>query len=181
MYDSYSGQNPVAPQPTQNVTKPSGRANTWGRVAYISLFPACFLVPLWIILGGHGGWAMLIYMVTLAPFTFLYFIVTYALASFGPRKYTLSSRAAITLGVYYAAIFLHIISLVDGGDTAESIGSRLTGMGIPEAVSTSLSVLSGLIVVASMVLLFVFLIMDIVVARKLKRNQGASNEVTPTI
>ncbi|MNH29377.1 hypothetical protein D3C79_896040 [compost metagenome] len=84
-----------------------------------------------------------------------YHIVMMTLALLGRRKY-LSPWASRLLYGYYALLAITQLSLMDGGDTPESIGSVLTLVGVPEVFNTILNLgglslgllaMSGLIVV----------------------------------
>lgn len=181
MNDSSSNLGPSNQQPILTNEPSSPQANKWTSVAFESLLPACVLVPLFIVFGAHAGWGTLILIFYIAPIAFFFHIGACIMAHFGSRKRHLGRYATVALAVYYASLVLSVLAFLNGGDTAESVGSRLTDLGIPRAVSDGVSMFAGYASIASMVALVVFLVQDIVKARLLKHNQGTSHEPTVTI
>ncbi len=126
-------------------------------VTFISLFPMILLMPFWIAVGrgmfGASGWLFFLTLplavVVILPFHILIAI----LALFGARaKLALSSAALILL--YYLLAVGFELSLVDGGDTSESVGSALTFAGVPEGLNSVISFASfwgGIVVMISIV------------------------------
>ncbi|HEY1085340.1 MAG TPA: hypothetical protein VGE34_01270 [Candidatus Saccharimonadales bacterium] len=141
------------------------------KVAYWSLIPMILVMPIWIALGraffGAGGWMFLVTLPLAAVIFFPYHILLVVLA-FVNKKRELSEWAMLLLLTYYALAFTFQLSLVDGGDTKESVGSVLTFIGLPELMNTIIFALSfggGFIV---MITLVVVMSMDIARSKKNK-------------
>lgn len=151
-------------QPTQ--------ATTWGKVAFWSLIPAIILVPLWITFGraifGVSGWNMLIFAFTLLPLSLGFHILVEILAWFGPVKRSLSNKATLFLGIYYIAIFLFGLSVIDYSDVMNSENSGLMVLGLSEVFTNVVTALSAIVAVGAAITLVVLLIRDIVKSRKAK-------------
>lgn len=161
----------------ETTSRPTKTAPTlWREIAFWSLIAAIFLVPAWVTFGrilfGVGGWYILIFMLTVLPVLVLYHLIVEALAWFGPEKRMVSKRAAITLFVYYGAILVFGLSIVDFGDAENSIYSALTVLGVPVLISHILSAISAIVAVGSAIALIVFLVMDIIKARRPKTVSG---------
>lgn len=163
-----SNQHPPAPQ--------NHKEDLWrkaGSIAFWSLIPAIAVIPLWItfaqMLFCGGGWLLFLMVYFILPVLVLYHLVLSVLAFFGPIKFTLTKLSTIILGIYYVMAILLGVSRIDGGDTKESIGSALTFIGVPDSINLVLFYVSSFAVSVLMVGLLIFLIVDIVTARKLKR------------
>ena len=155
--------------PTQpNTTTPT----SWGQVAFWSLIPAILIIPAWIAFGrgifGVSGWNMLIFALTLLPLSLLYHILIEVLAWFGPVKRSLSNKVTLLLGIYYVAVLVFGISVIDYSDVTNSENSGLMVLGFSEIFTNVMTALSALLVVGTAITIVVFLIMDIVKARKAK-------------
>lgn len=105
------------------------------RIMYRAVFVSAFIAPLWIGLGrglfGVGGWGVIFTVPIMMPIAFAYHFLV--LMTVGENKKSRATRlvsvhAAIAFAVYLLVVIMFEISLVDGGDTSESINSVLTMM-----------------------------------------------------
>lgn len=152
------------PQSTVNVSAPANAvksADTTNKTSlqifyYYFLIPAVLIVPIWTAIGrglfGAGGWGILFTFFYLAPIVLIYHFALCILAmiKFSNRR-AFDKTSSLFMTIYYLSIFLFQISLVDGGDTKESVGSAISMLGgnsqFLESTSTFLSMLSLLLVV----------------------------------
>jgi len=111
---------------------------------------------------------MLIFALTLLPLSLLYHILIEVLAWFGPVKRSLSNKVTLLLGIYYVAVLVFGISVIDYSDVTNSENSGLMVLGFSEIFTNVMTALSALLVVGTAITIVVFLIMDIVKARKAK-------------
>lgn len=143
----------------------------WQRIAFWSIFPAIVYIPFWFAFGresfGAGGWMGLFTIMVGLVVIFPYQLVVMALALMAKKQY-LSRWASGLIYLYYTLQITLQISLVDGGDTTQSVGSVLTFKGVPDLANNviyGMSLTTGLVV---MVALIVIMIMDVTRSRRVK-------------
>lgn len=143
--------------------------DAFGKAAFISLFPMIILMPLWIAFGrgffGAGGWGVFLTFPIGVLIVFPYHILIAVLASLG-RKAKQSLHMSVLLLVYYISAIIAELSLVDSGDTQESVGSALTFAGMPEGVNLALFAVSLLCGLVAMISIAVLLINDVIERRR---------------
>lgn len=110
------------------------------KILYQSLKAAIVVVPFWMtagrcLMGGPGGWLLILLMSFAAPVLFLYHILLFGIVRHqnrysNPEDYQLSREAGMVLGIYYLLQFALQLFLADGGDSFvnPSIASKLVGL-----------------------------------------------------
>lgn len=145
-------------------TLPDYHPTLWQRIAYWSIFPAVIVAPLWFAFGrtifGAGGWLLFITPGIAITFIAPFHVIVLILAVIRKKSY-LSISASGLLASYYALLFIVELTLVDGGDTPQSIGSGLTVMGVPPVINDALSAFSTFVGSAAMVGIIVVLSLDL--------------------
>jgi len=141
----------------------------WQVIAYKSLIPALILIPIWVA-GGRGffsvgGWGVLITIIYAVVLVFPYQLILLILSLVNKQKY-LTKLASGLLYTYYGLLVLTQISLVDGGDTTESINSVLTKTGISEPLSEIIFSISFDALIGVMMILIIVMIVDTVQSRR---------------
>ncbi len=174
----------ASPQPiiASISTEPVVQApNIWQRIAYWSIFPAVLLAPAWLAIGrgflGAGGW-LFFYTIPAAAVIFLPFQLALMILTLVTKKRYLTRWSSISLYTYYVALIVLEISLVDGGDTQESLGSVLTFWGVPDILNAVIFSAAAIVVASAMIALVVFLVIDVARIRKAKRINASSK---PTV
>jgi hypothetical protein len=154
----------ILPTDSAQPVLPTYRPTIWQRVAFWSVFPAVIIAPLWFAFGrtvfGVGGWLLFITPGIAVTFIAPFHVIVLILAVIRRKAY-LSMWASGLLSSYYALLFIVELSLVDGGDTTESIRSGLMVMGVPPAINDALSVFSTFVGFAAMVGIIVVLSLDL--------------------
>lgn len=173
MKETDGTEEKVATTTTERSTTQSmaSAPQVWQQVAFWSTIPAIILTPFWFAAGrgffGAGGWLVFVTLPAALFVIFPYQLAVMILALVGKKKY-LSRRASGLLFAYYLLLILTQISLVDGGDTEESIGSALTLAGVPDMINTTIFPISLLAGIGVAVALIVVLIIDLTHSRRIQ-------------
>ncbi len=151
------------------------------RVIYYSLFAMILVMPFWVAFGraffGAGGWGVFFTLPLAVLVVFPYHIIIAVLAFVG-NKVKLSKFSITILVCYYFFALLAQLSFVDGGDTQESVGSAFTLAGMPDALNSTIFVISFGASTIAAVAIAVSLIKEVIDRRRKKSVATAPAETT---
>ncbi len=152
----------------------------------MQFFLLMLVVCIWLTFGrgvlGSLGWAFLIHLFTLVPLLLIYGAVIQAILTVRHKKsgYTLGG---LTKGVIYSMLGLAVVyglTLVDGGDTPESVNSVVTGLfGISQdsAIATGIGIVSSLSFYLFLASLLAILILTLLEKRLPKRHLHTTTDL----
>ncbi len=134
-----------------------------------------FVIPILAVMGipalfGTGGWGMILTVFIIGPIMIVSLLILYSLLMARPSVRTtkqvsrMDARIMLSL---YASIIITGLFFVDGGDTTESVQSAMTKMlGIGFGVSTTISIIAGIVMIGLFVVAFIVFIKELVVERR---------------
>ncbi len=158
------------PVQSQNIERP--QPGTLQKLMVLWFIGAAFMLTLGRSFLGSGGWMTILYIFTVAPFLSFYGLFVSAIVYVRWKKtgYVFSRWMKAALGIFLVATGVHSVTLVDGGDTNESINSVLTnvmgvngqnGMDSPLMnLSNSLANVSKVVIVVTLVAMLLLAFLD---------------------
>ena len=162
-------------------TQQNERFIIFRRSIYYAVFISAFVAPLWIGLGraffGIDGWGVILTVIFMMPIAFAYhFLLVMVVRENKKSRATrlVSLRAATAFAAYLLVVILFEISMVDGGDTSDSINSVITMMS-NQVVSRDISTVIAQVCLSLLPITGLIALIAFIVDRKSRTKLPQSN------